>query len=469
MSRSYLTSCGSPHVYPLIVTLDFELCDCPERFRELTEKLARHPTLWIDTEVADWFTPLPRLSLVQVRGADGRLYVIDLLAPGMTAVLNEAFIPGVMASPSVQKWAHSASYERRFLGGDSVENLACTLQLARSVPYHRLPVSSFSLASLARHLLGEYVDKTPQGSDWGLRPLRPDQLLYAAADPEWCFRLQERLTDLLVHIDPSAEDPPALQARYIELLLPLAAADAERKALRAAVQAFMEEAGRVRFGGFTLHQRIARKTTLAELVALAVRADPGRRYDLTFSMSQKLRNAIGTDACARLQPSCRVTVGRSFRGPRLERGDRPAAGTYVVRPDDPTSADRDFAGIDHRRRLLQSEREELRDRMKCWLTWKQLDGWGQFSFSAPQERWAGDIRDLAGLLPAEPYETGLPQRFLLAFPPAALEELNPLTSRSAVLYWHHPREVHRVDDVQLSRDWHEAAAEEEGATASASP
>src|SRR6185369_15519497 len=154
---------------------------------------------------------------------------------------------------------------------------------------------------------------------------------------------------------------------YVDLLLPHAAVEAERKAIRAAVQAFMEQTERARFGGFALHQRIARKTTLAELVALALRVDPGRKYDLTFSVSQKLRNAIGDEACTRLQPSCRIVVGRSFRGPRLERSERPGAMTYDMRPDDPTAADRDFAGIDHRRRCLQSERDELRDRMKCWL------------------------------------------------------------------------------------------------------
>ena len=440
---------------------EFELCDRPERFREITGQLARQATLWIDTEVADWFTPSPRLSLLQVRGADGRLYVIDVLAPGMRAVLDEAFIPAVMASPHVQKWAHSASYERRFLGQDRVANLECTLQLARSVPYHRLPVPSFSLASLARHLLGEYVDKTHQGSDWGARPLHPDQLDYAAADPEWCFQVHERLHELLVHIDPSAEDPAELQAQYVDLLVPLALTDARRKAVRTAVQEFLVATQRVRLGGFVLHERIARKTTLADLIALALQQDPGRHFDLSFSVSQKLRAAMGEDACARVQPLCRVTAGRPFRGPKLARFERPSAPVFDLHPDDPAALDREYAEIDHCRRLLQSEREELRDRMKCWLLWKELDSWGDFSFAPPHERWTTDIRDLAGLLPSEPYETGLPKRFLLAFSPASLAELSPQTSRSAVLSWRHPRDFHLPDEVQLSRDWHEAAGEEE--------
>jgi hypothetical protein len=421
------------------VDLDFELCDRPHRFRELTGELARHPTLWIDTEVADWFTPSPRLSLVQVRGYDGRLYVFDVLAAGMAEVLNDAFIPGVMASPEVQKWAHSASYERRFLGRERVASLECTLQLARSVPYHRLPVASFSLASLARHLMGADVDKGPQRSDWGVRPLSARQLTYAAADPEWCFRLWQCLADLHIPIDPGADDPARLQARYRDLLQPLACAEAERKAVRAAVQAFMQQTGRARFGGFTVHPRIARKTTLSELVALALREDPGRHYELALLVSRKLRDFIGLRATAVLRPHCTITSTRSFRGPRLARALRPAPMAYAVREDDPARVDGDCAAIDHRRRLLRSERDELRERMKAWLAWKELDGWGEFSFSAPQERWSADVRDLAGLLPPEPYEHGLPPRFMLAFSPAALAELAPRVSHGSILTWRQPR------------------------------
>lgn len=454
-----MTPAGRVAGYARAVDLEFELCDRPDRFRELTGELARHPALWIDTEVADWFTQSPRLSLVQVRGYDGRLYVFDVLAPGMGDVLNGAFIPGVMASPEVQKWAHSASYERRFLGQERVAGLDCTLALARAVPYHRLPVASFSLASLARHLMGAQVDKGPQRSDWGVRPLSPEQLAYAAADPEWCFRLWQCLADLHVAIDPGCEDPAGLQERYRELLRPLACAEAERKAVRTAVQSLMETTGRVRFGGFTLHPRIARRTTLAELAALALREDPGRHFDLSLPVSQKLREFMGAAASAALQPRCTITSTRSFRGPRLERALRPAPVTYGVREDDPARVDCDFAAIDHRRRLITSEREELRERMKAWLAWNELDGWGEFRFSAPRERWAADVRDLAGLLPPEPCEQGLPLRFMLAFPPAALAELSPRVSHGSILMWRQPR----ADEVQLSREWQEAAGDEEEA------
>jgi hypothetical protein len=251
-----------------------------------------------------------------------------------------------------------------------------------------------------------------------------------------------------------------VQARYHELLQPLACAEAERKAVRTAVLSFMERAGRARFGGFTLHERIARRTTLAELAALALREDPGRRFDLSVAVPQRLRDFIGAAAGAALERRCAITSTRAFRGPRLERALRPAPMTYAVREDDPARVDCDFGGIDHRRRLLKAEREELRERMKAWLAWKELDGWGEFHFSEPLERWAADVRDLAGLLPAEPYEHGLPLRFMLAFSPAALAELAPRVSHASILMWRQPRPG---EEVQLSREWHEAGAEEDDA------
>jgi hypothetical protein len=42
-----------------------------------------------------------------------------------------------MANEQVEKWAHYARYERRFLGQDRVANLNCTFEVARTFPYSR--------------------------------------------------------------------------------------------------------------------------------------------------------------------------------------------------------------------------------------------------------------------------------------------------------------------------------------------
>ena len=140
-----------------------------------------------------------------------------MLAAGMREVLEAAFVPAVMANPAIRKWAHNASYERRFLGGDQVQNLQCTVRLARSIPYHRLPVRSLTLAALCGHLFGTRLDKTHQRDEWGARPLSPEQLAYAAADPEWCRRVQQALDALVVTFDPSCEEPDEVRRQDLDV------------------------------------------------------------------------------------------------------------------------------------------------------------------------------------------------------------------------------------------------------------
>jgi hypothetical protein len=95
----------------------FALCTDPGELRRLAEQWSRCGELWIDTETADWQTPHPRLSLLQVRTPEGSIHVVDVLAPGIREVVDTVFIPAVMANPAVRKWAHSAGFERRYLGG----------------------------------------------------------------------------------------------------------------------------------------------------------------------------------------------------------------------------------------------------------------------------------------------------------------------------------------------------------------
>src|SRR5688572_4246999 len=169
---------------PAAAEIPFAVCTDPGEFLRLATAWSRCPELWIDTETADWQTSHPRLSLLQVRTPDDGVFVVDILAPGMRAVLDTAFVPAVMANAAIRKWAHSASYERRFLGGERVQNLQCTLRLAKSIPYHRLATRKLTLGALAAYLCGSAVDKAHQGDDWGVRPLSSEQLAYAAADPE---------------------------------------------------------------------------------------------------------------------------------------------------------------------------------------------------------------------------------------------------------------------------------------------
>jgi ribonuclease D len=201
--------------------LHYRLYDTPADLAVLTAVAERQQRIWLDTELADWNTRNPRLSLIQLRLEDGSIHVIDVLAPGMSAAYVETFAPGVLAAPHIEKWAHYARFERRVFGPDVVKNLHCTFELARGVPYHRLPLRSLRLGILVLHLFGEAIDKSYQRADWGRRPLSPEELNYAAWDPEWCYRVHQRICPLVRRWDPAADDPQAIATRYDEIHPPL--------------------------------------------------------------------------------------------------------------------------------------------------------------------------------------------------------------------------------------------------------
>ena len=160
--------------------LHYWIHETPEDLAVLTPRVAQESEIWIDTETADWNTKSPRLSVVQLRLGDGSIHVLDVLSPEMAAAYHTTFAPRVIAAPRITKWAHYARFERRILGADFVQGLHCTFELARRVPYHRLPLRSLRLAALVHHLCGTAVDKTLQRADWGQRPLSAEQLDYAA-------------------------------------------------------------------------------------------------------------------------------------------------------------------------------------------------------------------------------------------------------------------------------------------------
>jgi S-DNA-T family DNA segregation ATPase FtsK/SpoIIIE len=88
----------------------------PEKFRAAIDEWRQQSQLWIDTEVADWATPNPRLSLLQVRTASGPNVVVDVLEGAMRQILHEEFIPQVMANDHVENGRTTLGMSADFLG-----------------------------------------------------------------------------------------------------------------------------------------------------------------------------------------------------------------------------------------------------------------------------------------------------------------------------------------------------------------
>ncbi len=167
-------------------------------------KVASAKTLWLDTEVADWQTPNPRLSLIQVlaeptdlRG--DRAYILDVLdKPDLVA----SFVKQIMANPEIEKVFHNASFDVKYLGGkEQAKNVTCTFKMVKKLTKQSRPnplqVSNKKLKTLAEELCNfSNVDKSEQASDWGRRPLTEKQLQYAKMDTVYLAQVHLRLLEL---------------------------------------------------------------------------------------------------------------------------------------------------------------------------------------------------------------------------------------------------------------------------------
>jgi S-DNA-T family DNA segregation ATPase FtsK/SpoIIIE len=167
--------------------------------RELISKLASAKTLWLDTEIADWRTYYPKLSLIQVLAdptdsTGVSAYILDVLNKGDLAAY---FINQIMINANIEKIFHNASFDVKYLGGKLANNITCTLQLARKITRQRLQVTDLKLKTLAAELCNfSNVDIEGQGSDWGKRPLSEKQLKYAAMDTVYLAAVHRCLLEI---------------------------------------------------------------------------------------------------------------------------------------------------------------------------------------------------------------------------------------------------------------------------------
>ncbi len=152
--------------------------------------------LWLDTEVADYRTPNPRLSLIQVLAnptATGDAYILDVLdKPDLAAY----FINQIMVNPQIEKVFHNASFDLKYLGGKLIPNVTCTLKISRKITRYKLKTSNLKLKTLATELCNfTDVDAELGASDWGKRPLAEKQLHYAAMDTVYLAAVHRYLLD----------------------------------------------------------------------------------------------------------------------------------------------------------------------------------------------------------------------------------------------------------------------------------
>ncbi|MBD2384187.1 ribonuclease D [Cylindrospermum sp. FACHB-282] len=188
----------------------------------LIAEYTKAKTLWIDTEVADYKSRKPRLSLIQILDnpqdmSGDSVYILDVL--DQTDIIDN-FVEKIMVNSAIEKVFHNASFDLKFLGNKRAKNITCTLEMAKSIPYYLLSLPNYQLKTLATKLCQfNNIDKQEQSSDWGRRPLTEEQIEYAYLDCIYLAQVHWRLLKLQANIshEPATEDLQILGERYTQL------------------------------------------------------------------------------------------------------------------------------------------------------------------------------------------------------------------------------------------------------------
>jgi ribonuclease D len=259
---------------------------------------AQSKTLWIDTEVADYQTRKPRLSLIQVLHDPNdltgeRVYILDILD---RSELVEYFVDQILGNSAIEKVFHNASYDLKLLGKTKAKNVTCTLELAKKIPYYLLQVPNLQLKTLAEQLCYfPPIDKADQVSDWGVRPLTASQLFYAKMDPVYVAQVHHQLIKLNRQSDPdpATDDLTALSQRYREIEHQWKLLNTEMTHLQERLKKAMQTQNVSETGDFELssYQRSTKKVPFEQLAKLA-RAN-GIELDFPVPLTQKLQKELG--------------------------------------------------------------------------------------------------------------------------------------------------------------------------------
>lgn len=150
---------------------------------ELLAVLEPERAIALDTESNSFHAYKERVCLIQL-SIPGRDWIVDPLAVDVGPL-------GPLLRDGRETVLHGADYDVRCLKRDfgwSLPKLFDTMIAAR-----RLGVVGLGLSALVEARFGVRLSKAHQRSDWGRRPLSPEQLAYAALDTHYLLRLREAL------------------------------------------------------------------------------------------------------------------------------------------------------------------------------------------------------------------------------------------------------------------------------------
>ncbi|WGV23333.1 ribonuclease D [Halotia branconii] len=266
--------------------------------RAVIAKYTTAQTLWIDTEVADYKSRNPRLSLIQVLDdptdmSGDRVYLLDVL--DQPSVIAD-FIEQIMLNSTIEKVFHNASYDVKLLGNKKAKNITCTLEIAKKIPYYLLPLPDYKLQTIAMALCNfNNIDKQEQSSNWGQRPLTEEQIEYAYLDCIYLAQVHQSLLELKTQSNPDSatEDLIALGARYTQIEEQWKLLNSEFEHLQERMKKAMQaqDVAETSFCKLTRYERKTVKVAFTELARLVQTQDIS--LDFAVTLTQKLQKDLG--------------------------------------------------------------------------------------------------------------------------------------------------------------------------------
>jgi len=165
------------------------LVDTPAAFEAFLAAVASAKRLALDTESDSLYRYFHKVCLIQVSTAQTDYLLDPLRIPDLQPLAP------FMADAQIEKVFHAAENDILLLKRDfgfHFANVFDTLVAARI-----LGRRSVGLAALLRESFGVELDKRMQLTDWGHRPLTPQQLSYARLDSHYLLPLRDLLADEL--------------------------------------------------------------------------------------------------------------------------------------------------------------------------------------------------------------------------------------------------------------------------------
>lgn len=155
----------------------------PAALERLEAELRQEPVIAVDTESDSLYAYHYKVCLIQI-SLPGTDYLLDPLS-----LPNVDLLGPIFASPAIQKVFHAAENDVLALKRDygfAFANIFDTLWAARILGWDNL-----SFAAIMEERFGVRTNKRAQRTNWGRRPLTPEQLAYARLDSHYLLPLRE--------------------------------------------------------------------------------------------------------------------------------------------------------------------------------------------------------------------------------------------------------------------------------------